>query len=138
MPWNEKDYPDSWKNFDPITRRKAIDIANAMIKDGYEEGQAIPIATTQAKEWVKDASKEEIKALKKKDITSHKKDGDGPKYMDQDVEVRYREEEKSWEVRSKGAERADSLHKTKKEALERAKEIAENRDQDIIDYKKNE
>lgn len=138
MPWTEKDYPDSWKNFDPETRRKAIDIANAMIKEGYEEDQAIPIATKQAKEWVKDASEEELKDLKKKDITKHKADGDGPKYMNKDVEVRYREDEKMWEVKSKGAKQADSLHKTKKEAIERAEHIAENREKDVISHKKKE
>ena len=39
MPWTEKDYPDSWKNFDPETRRKAIDIANAMIKEGMKKAK---------------------------------------------------------------------------------------------------
>ncbi len=32
---------------------KAIEIANAMVDEGYEEGRAIPIATSQAKEWKK-------------------------------------------------------------------------------------
>lgn len=49
MPWSEHDYPDSLKNLDPIARRKAIDIANAMLAEGYEDDAAIPIATAQAK-----------------------------------------------------------------------------------------
>ena len=51
MPWTKDDYPDSLKNFMAPVRYKAIDIANALLKDGYGEGRAISIATAQAKEW---------------------------------------------------------------------------------------
>jgi uncharacterized protein YdaT len=51
MPWNKSKYPDSLKNFDPRVRNKAIDIANALLEEGYEEGRAIAIAASQAKEW---------------------------------------------------------------------------------------
>jgi len=51
MPWRKGDYPESLKNFEPRTRDKAVEIANALLKDGYEEGRAIAIATAQAKEW---------------------------------------------------------------------------------------
>ncbi|MEK5493650.1 DUF2188 domain-containing protein [Paenibacillus sp. FSL R7-0297] len=51
MPWNKGDYPDSLKNFTAPVRNKAVEIANALLEDGYEEGQAIAIATAQAKEW---------------------------------------------------------------------------------------
>lgn len=79
MPWTEKDYPNSWKNFDETTRRKAIDIANALLEEGYEEGRAIPIATSQAEKWAKDATSKEKKDLKKKDITHHDEDKDKKK-----------------------------------------------------------
>ncbi|WP_168118848.1 DUF2188 domain-containing protein [Paenibacillus sp. HB172176] len=51
MPWTKDDYPDSLKNFMAPIRYKAIEIANALLEDGYEEGRAISIATEQAKEW---------------------------------------------------------------------------------------
>ncbi|MBE9180969.1 DUF2188 domain-containing protein [Oculatella sp. LEGE 06141] len=51
MPWNEKDYPASMKNLTAEVRHKAIDIANALLEDGYEEGRAIAIATAQAEKW---------------------------------------------------------------------------------------
>lgn len=51
MPWTDSDYPESLKNFMAPVRRKAVDIANALLKDGYEEGRAISIATSQAEEW---------------------------------------------------------------------------------------
>lgn len=53
MPWSMKDYPQSLKNLEEPVRKKAIEIANAMVDEGYEEGRAIPIATSQAKEWKK-------------------------------------------------------------------------------------
>ncbi len=52
MPWNKGDYPPSMKkNLDPRVREKAVEIANALLKDGYEEGRAIAIATAKAEEW---------------------------------------------------------------------------------------
>lgn len=54
MPWNKRDYPPSLKNLDPRVRDKAIEIANALLDDGSEEGRAIAIATAKAKEWNQD------------------------------------------------------------------------------------
>ncbi|MCC7206252.1 MAG: DUF2188 domain-containing protein [Anaerolineae bacterium] len=51
MPWTDTNYPDSLKNFMAPVRRKAIEIANALLEDGYSEGRAIAIATAQAEEW---------------------------------------------------------------------------------------
>lgn len=140
MVWTKKDYPASFKNLDEITRLKAIDIGNAMIKDGYEESRAIPIATSKAKEWASDANNSEKSDLKKKDITKHKKNknSNAEKLQDADVLVRYREEDKKWEVISKGASKADSLHDTKAEAEKRAKEIKQYREGKVVSYKKNE
>lgn len=51
MPWSKSNYPDSMKNMEPEVREKAIDIANTLVEDeGYEEGRAIAIAQSQAKE----------------------------------------------------------------------------------------
>ncbi len=58
MPWTETDYPQSMKNLDLQVRRKAIEIANALVEDEYDEGRAIPIAISQAKKWVENGSKE--------------------------------------------------------------------------------
>lgn len=139
MPWTKSDYPDSMKNLNEYTRLKAIDIANAMVEDGYEEKRAIPIAINQAKEWYEDASNKEKSDLKEKDITDHKKDENSSVGLkDEDVIVEYSEEDKSWRVISKGAKKADSLHNTKKEAVKRAEEIIEYRDAKIIKKKKDE
>lgn len=66
MPWTMEDYPQSWKNMEPLERKKAIDIGNAMLKDGYKEENTIPIATKQAENWYQTASKKELEELKNK------------------------------------------------------------------------
>src|SRR5699024_3066771 len=135
----KKDYPNSLKNLDEDVRLKAIDIGNAMIKDGYDEDRAIPIAISKAKEWVEDASAKEKRTLEKKDLTKHKKgNSNAEKLQDADVIVSYREEEKKWEVRSKGAKKAEALYDRKVDAEKRAKEMAQYRDGKVISYKKDE
>jgi uncharacterized protein YdaT len=51
MPWNEDRFPASMRRLDARVRRKAIEIANALLAEGYEEGMAIRIAIAKAKEW---------------------------------------------------------------------------------------
>lgn len=140
MPWNEKDYPASMKNLDSIVRRKAIDIGNAMVKEGYKEENAIPIAISQAKEWAKDANSQEKKDLKEKDITKHEDDpkNTSSRLQDKNVQVKYDDEDEMWLVITEGAKRADSKHSTKKEAEKRGKEIAKNKGVKVETFKKSE
>lgn len=51
MPWTKNDYPVSMKYLEDPVREKAVEIANALLEEGYEEGRAIPIAISRAKEW---------------------------------------------------------------------------------------
>jgi uncharacterized protein YdaT len=51
MPWTSERYPVSMKNLEPRIRDKAIEIGNALLDEGMEEGRAIRIAITKAKEW---------------------------------------------------------------------------------------
>jgi uncharacterized protein YdaT len=39
------------KNLPARTRAKAIEIANALLEEGNDEGKAIAIGTAKAKEW---------------------------------------------------------------------------------------
>jgi uncharacterized protein YdaT len=39
------------KNLPPVVREKAILIANALLYEGYPEGQCIRIAIARAREW---------------------------------------------------------------------------------------
>lgn len=109
--WTMDDYPDTWKNFEQLERKKAIDIANAMLKEGYKESDLIPIATAQAKKWYQSASKDELNELKNKKITLHKDDGtSNPELMVNDFEVYFDE---TWKVKTKGAKRASDSFSTK-------------------------
>ena len=51
MPWNDYYYPASMKHLPPPVRSKAIEIANALLAQGYAEGQAIRMAIATAKRW---------------------------------------------------------------------------------------
>jgi len=51
MPWDETYYSKSTRNLAPEVRLKAIQIANALLEEGYDEGRAIRIAIAKAKEW---------------------------------------------------------------------------------------
>lgn len=139
LAYTKSNYPDAMKELDKEIRLKAIDIVNAMLEEGYEEENAIPIAIDQAKEWAKDASEEEIDKLKNKDLTDHETDEDShsARLQNADVRVSYHKTEEKWAVKSVGAKQVDSYHETKKEAVNRAKEITENRETKVIKEKKD-
>lgn len=96
MPWSKSDYPASLKNLDPAVRNKAIEIANALLREDYSEERAISIATAQAHEYVEGKS-------------------DGrPHY-----EVKPRDDE--WIFRKSGSEHVMFKEDTKSALLEKAK-----------------
>ena len=51
MPWNPDDFPASMQHLPAVVRQKAIDIANALLDEGMDEGMAIRIAIARAKAW---------------------------------------------------------------------------------------
>ncbi len=103
MPWSKNDYPDSMKNLEPQVREKAIEIANALLRDNYEEGRAIAIATSQARKAV------------------NGDEDDRPRY-----EVRPREDD--WVLVKKDGERAILKEDTKQKLLEKAKPYVNDHD----------
>ncbi|MHC5563463.1 DUF2188 domain-containing protein [Bacillus spizizenii] len=134
MPWSMKDYPASLRNLEKPVQKKAIEIANAMIDEGYEDGRAIPIATSKAKEWAENASKEEIDDfLKHDDETERDEDSssdNGPELMDKAEHVI--KHKNGWAVKAEGAKRVSEIKDTKKDAIERAKEIAAHKGTEVI------
>ncbi|MCI3985720.1 DUF2188 domain-containing protein [Bacillus vallismortis] len=134
MPWSMKDYPASFKNLEKPVKKKAIDIANAMIDEGYEDGRAIPIATSKAKEWAENASKEEIDDfLKHDDVTERDEEsssGNGPELMDKAEHVI--KHKNGWAVKAEDAKRVSEVKDTKEEAVERAKEIAAHKGTEVV------
>jgi uncharacterized protein YdaT len=51
MPWDEHRFPAAMRRLPERVRWKAIEIANALLEEGYDEGMAIRIAIAKAKEW---------------------------------------------------------------------------------------
>ncbi len=139
MPWNMKDFPASMKNLDKLTRKKAIDIANALLDEGYPDSRAIPIAIDQAKEWYENASESERRTFEKENNPSksdkHDTNPRAGKLLDSDVIVEYAEEQ--WIVKSKGAKKASNHFDTKKEAIEKGKQVAQNKESTLVIYKKD-
>jgi len=65
MPYSNKEYPNSFKNFKAKVRHKAIDIANALLEEGKDDSVAIPIAISKAVEWAENRG---IEIKKKPDV----------------------------------------------------------------------
>jgi uncharacterized protein YdaT len=51
MPWTRDHFPAAMRNLEPGTRDKAIEIANALLREGHDEGFAIRVAIARAHEW---------------------------------------------------------------------------------------
>ena len=51
MPWTSDYYPPSMSHLPDTIREKAIEIANALLEEGMDEGKAIRIAIAKAKDW---------------------------------------------------------------------------------------
>ncbi|MET1013642.1 MAG: DUF2188 domain-containing protein [Paenisporosarcina sp.] len=95
MPWNKNDYPNSFNNLNADVRNKAIEIANALLKDGMEEGRAIAIATEKAREYVTGDQKQDVYQ-----VTAH---SDG------------------WQLTKESSKKAIFVSETKEDLLEKAK-----------------
>ena len=50
MPWYQGNYPPSYNNQPAELREKAVEIANALLQEGVEEGIAIATGLKQARE----------------------------------------------------------------------------------------
>lgn len=53
MPWYNGDFPPSYKNQPVKLRNKAVEIANALLEEGAEEGIAIATGLKRARELFK-------------------------------------------------------------------------------------
>lgn len=95
MPWNKSDYPDSFKNLNEDVRDKAIEIANALLRDGMDEGRAIAIATEKARENVVGSQEQTVY-----EVSPHR---DG------------------WQFKKESSDKAIYVEDTKQDLLEKAK-----------------
>ncbi|MFC3560273.1 DUF3606 domain-containing protein [Pedobacter jamesrossensis] len=54
MPWYNGDFPPSYKNQPDHLKEKAVEIANALLSEGVEEGIAIATGLKRAREFYKE------------------------------------------------------------------------------------
>ncbi|MBB6450548.1 uncharacterized protein YdaT [Geomicrobium halophilum] len=137
MPWNMNDYPSSLKNLDQAVRKKAIEVGNAMLADGHDEGRAIPIATQQAKEWYENASEKEIQEfLREGDTEGEGDESSRPELLDRPQFVTPHQDG-GWAVQAEGAFQASDVFDNKKEAVKRGREIARNKGTQLIIHRQD-
>lgn len=103
MPWSKNDYPASWKNLSSDVRNKAVEIGNVLLREGYEEGRAIAIATDRAEKYV---------------------DGDSEDKPEYHVESNGN----GWELTKEGSNKAIYKEDTKKDLLDKAKSYVNEHD----------
>ncbi|WP_342551834.1 DUF2188 domain-containing protein [Paenibacillus sp. FSL R7-0652] len=139
MPWNKQDYPVSMKNLKPRVRHKAIEIANALLDEGYEEGRAIAIATAKAEEW--DENHPDGQAAASSNASSHSASSENDKVSarsgSSSKERRHSEPVSSskshhnihvvptdsgWAIKQEGTSDYHSTYDTKAEAVDAAQE----------------
>ncbi len=65
MPWYNGDYPPSYKNQPLKLRKKATEIANALLNEGVEEGIAIATGLKRAREFFGEKEDKDSKKEKK-------------------------------------------------------------------------
>lgn len=132
MPWDMSNYPSSLKNFNQTTKKKAIDIANALVDEGYDEDRAIPIATEQAKEWYNDRNKQERKTEIKQTHPTKRESGEHsrPELLDKPEMVI--PHDKQWAVQSKDAKKPSKLFDNKEEAISYGQKVAKNKKTELI------
>lgn len=53
MPWTPEHPPVSMRKLPPDVLRKAVEMANAMLREGMDEGRALRIATARAPAWAR-------------------------------------------------------------------------------------
>ncbi|MFU0790372.1 MAG: DUF2188 domain-containing protein [Virgibacillus proomii] len=140
MIWTLQDYPSSMKNLNEETRKKAIDIANSMVDEGYAESRAIPIAIEQAKEWRKNASNQEVNEYKKhgkptQRSKEEKQYENNPERLEEGEHVISHED--GWAVRSSKAKKPSHVFQAKEEAIKRGREIAKNKGTYLIIHRED-
>ncbi|MGX9289884.1 DUF2188 domain-containing protein [Bacillus sp. A015] len=137
MPWTMEGYPASFQSLEKVIRKKALEIANKMIQEGYDENRALPIAISQAKEWKKNATEKEIEDFSSNGSVTPSKESSSsrPELMDHAQHAVKHEE--GWAVQTEKAKRASEVKETKQAAIDRAKEISSKKGTSVVIHRKD-
>ncbi|WP_145408409.1 DUF2188 domain-containing protein [Paenibacillus xylanexedens] len=131
MPWNKHDYPVSMKNLEPRIRHKAIEIANALLEDGYEEGRAIPIATAKAEEWAENHPESHNSNSSSGKKSDHRQSSSTERRHSEPVasskshdNIHVVPTDSGWAIKEEGKSSYQSTFDTKTEAVDAAKALS--------------
>lgn len=111
MAWTKNDFPDSMKNLNESTRNKAIEVANALVGDGYEEGRAISIGISQAEKMMNSNSS---------DVTYHIVPHNG-----------------EWALKKENAEKVTKVFQTKAQALDKGQDYMKKKDAQLVIHRQD-
>ncbi|MFC0471093.1 DUF2188 domain-containing protein [Halalkalibacter kiskunsagensis] len=109
MAWNMNNYPESMKNLEGPIKQKAIDVANRLVEEGYEEGRSIAIAITQAQKWVGEQTSQYH-------LVPHTN---------------------GWAIKRANAEKASYVFDTKAKALQKAQSLSSNQETSLVIHKQD-
>jgi uncharacterized protein YdaT len=129
MPWTNNDYPASMKNLPTEVRKKAIEIANALLEEQkMDEGIAIATAISRAKDWAvnHDIS---IKPTSGDAETTDVKEHGEDRYV-----IPY---EGKWAVKSESSDRVERVFDHKVEAVKYGRTAARNSNASLTIQKKS-
>ncbi len=129
MPWTREDYPSSMKNLPDKQRDKAIEVANALLSDGYDEERAIPIAISTSEKWADNRAA----------VLSSREKNNGKKPLKGKKEILYKllYKENNWIIRKVGSKRHSFVFETKAEAMEKVEELLEKKPSRFIIHRKD-
>lgn len=97
------------KSLEGPIKEKAIEIANKLVEEGYEEGRAISIGIAQAKKWVGEENLPHH-------LVPHSN---------------------GWAIRREHAKKASHVFDTKAEALKKAQTVASNHETNLIIHRQD-
>jgi len=124
MPYSKNDYPISMKNLSSDIREKAVDILNTLLEEKkMDEDIAIPTSISKAKDWASNRGKNISKT--DTDTKAHGKD------------LYVSPHDKGWAVTEEKASSASFVFNTKKEALEKSRDMAKKEKNNLIVHRKN-
>ncbi|MFP4287484.1 MAG: DUF2188 domain-containing protein [Candidatus Izemoplasmataceae bacterium] len=109
MPWTLNDYPNAMKNLEQEVKEKAIEIANELVEEGYEDGRAISIAIDRAKNWFSNRGES----------------------VSDDVTHRLKPSNDTWLLESIDGNESWTFD-TKEDAMEKVKSLSKNREMKVM------
>lgn len=121
MPFSQRDYPTSLKNFSEPVRHKAIEVANALLEEAQgeegdarepDEGRAIAIGTAQAERWAREQG-----------VSLYAPDADADSEIGEHApSLHVTPREDGWAVIAAGAARASKVYDTQRKAIDAARQ----------------